>query len=272
MKKFAKIIALCAVPLAFLVAPSASAFASGGRHVHGTFTSPKAHFNTKPQAKFNTNQASLGTAPTCTAANLAAAQSIVEQKVTNRVNQLVALANRITDDTDIPASDASVLSGIVSTEQTGITDGGIDGLGAVVASATDCQQLLADASTMVDSFRVFAVVSPQVDLTALASTESTIASQLAALEPNIQAAIAGASSTTSNASTLQSDFSQLQADVLAAQTQIGQVTISQLLTQTPSDYPADQSLFGQDHADLSQAGSDLHSANLELRQILSDLT
>lgn len=269
MKKFGKIIVLCAVPLAFLAAPTASAFASGGRHVHATVHVAKSNpkFSSRPASKKLTF-----VAPACTSANLAAAQGIVEQKVTNRVNQLAALANRITDDTNIPSSEASVLSGIVSTEQTGITDGGIDGLGAVVASSTSCAQLLSDESTMIDSFRVFAVVSPQVDLTALASTESSIASQIAALEPNIQSAISASGSTSSNAGSLQSDFAQLQSDVTNAQAQIAQVSIADLLAQTPSDYPADQSLFGQDHTDLTTAGSDLHSANLELHQIMSDLT
>ena len=110
--------------------------------------------------------------PICTPARFQAGQQLVEQELSNRVTQLQTLGTRVSNTKAIPSADASTIVAIVSAEQTGITDGGIEGLRAVVASASTCAELISDAKTMVVQFWVYALVSPQVDLTAVASVES----------------------------------------------------------------------------------------------------
>ena len=70
--------------------------------------------------------------PFCSPATLGTAQQTLESALSNRVTQLQTLLTRVSNTKDIPSADASVLATIVSNEQTGLVDGGIEGLQAMV--------------------------------------------------------------------------------------------------------------------------------------------
>jgi hypothetical protein len=163
------------------------------------------------------------------------------------------------------------LYGIVFHEQTGIAGGGIKGLEPKVAKAPNCGALIADARTMVKDFWVYALVSPQVDLTAVASVESTIDAQLAALEPKIASAIDAAVQRGVDESAAQSAFSDLESKLAVAESSVSKVSITTLLAQQPADFPADLPMIVGYHNDVAAAGSNLGDVSSDLRSILSDL-
>jgi hypothetical protein len=179
---------------------------------------------------------------------------------------------RVSNTKDISSADSSALDTIISNEQTGIADGGISGLSSMVPDATTCREVITDARTMVLDFRVYALVSPQVDLTAVASTESTIVTQATALEPKIQAAITAAQGRGTDVSGVQQLYSDLQAKLTAAQSALGAVSISSLLAQVPSDYPGDATVLVGYHNDVVAVGTDLRGADEDLHSIVTDLT
>jgi hypothetical protein len=179
---------------------------------------------------------------------------------------------RVSNTKDVSSADASALDTIITNEQTDIADGGISGLESTVSDATTCLEVINDARTMVRDFRVYALVSPQVDLTAVASTESTVVTQATALEPKIQSAITAAQERGADVSGAQQAYSDLQAKLAAAQSAVGTVSISTLLAQVPSDYPGDATVLVGYHNDVVAAGTDLRSVDEDLQSIVTDLT
>jgi hypothetical protein len=198
--------------------------------------------------------------PVCTPTRLASAQTLVEQYLSNRATQLGILSTRISNTKSIPASDVSSLQSIVSNEQTTLEGGGIAGLETTVRSATTCLQVISDARTMIVDFRVFAVVSPQVDLTAVASLEQAIITKATALEPKIQSAITAAQQRGVNVYGAQTAYAGLASEIADAQNEVSQVSISSLIAQQPSSYPGDTATLVGYHEDVASAGVDLRAA------------
>ncbi len=128
----------------------------------------------------------------CKPSTLKVARTVVGNQLSDRVAELELLAARVSATKDIPSTDVPVLNGILMRELATIAGGGIKGLETAVAKAPTCASLLGDARTMLKDFWVYALVSPQVDLTAVASVESAIESQLIAIEPKINTAISDA--------------------------------------------------------------------------------
>jgi hypothetical protein len=235
--------------------------------------SPSAQAASKGHRKVKTPPTTTTTlAPgLCSALALQKAQQTVEQGLSNRLTQLQTLATRISDNKDIPAADASKLSSIVSTEKTGIIDGGITGLESKVHQATTCLEVGADERTMIDNFYVFGLVSPQVDLTAVTSAESTIVSQAEALEPKLGTAIDDASTHAPNLLGAQNAFSDLQTELTAASSDLSEVSLSKILSQVPSDYPADSSVLTGYYTNVVGAATALSAVGDDARTILTDL-
>jgi hypothetical protein len=203
---------------------------------------------------------SLESSPVCSPTGLTSAQTLVEQYLSNRATQLQILSTRISNTKSIPAADASTLQGIVSDEQTSLDGGGIAGLENTVKSATKCLQVISDAKTMVVDFRVYAVVSPQVDLTAVASVEQAIITKATSLEPKIQSAITAAQQSGVDVTTAQSAYQGLVSEISDAQNEVSQVSISNLIAQQPSSYPGDAATIVGYHEDVVAAGADLRAA------------
>jgi hypothetical protein len=209
--------------------------------------------------------------PLCSAATLGTAQQTLEAALSNRSTQLQTLLTRISNTKDIPSADASMLDTIVSDEQTGLVDGGIEGLEAMVPRATTCAELVSDAEAMVRDFWVYALTSPQVDLTSVASTESAIVTKATALEPQIQSAITSAEQRGVSVSGAEAADSDLQAKISTAATEVQAVSISTLLSQVPSDYPGDATMLVGYYNDVVATGADLRAAGEDLHAIVDDL-
>jgi hypothetical protein len=210
--------------------------------------------------------------PTCSPARLGEAKQLVEQYLSNRISQLGILSTRISNSKSIPPADASSLETIITNERTGIADGGLSGLQSMVAGATTCLQVVSYAEAMVEDFRVYALVSPQVDLVAVASAENAISAQATTYEPRIQEAITTAGEHGKSVGGAQSAYPNLVTDVSKSETKVGDVPISTLLAQVPSDYPVDASTLVGYHEDLVAAAADLRSADEAFQAIVSDLT
>jgi hypothetical protein len=204
--------------------------------------------------------AGLESNPICIPARLTSAQSLVEQYLSNRAIQLQTLSTRISNTQSIPASDASSLQSIVSNEQTGLENGGIAELETTVKSATTCLGVIADARTMVVDFRVYTVVSPQVDLTAIASVEQAIITKATGLEPKIQSAITSAKQRGVAVTAAETAYQSLASEITDAQNEVSQVSIASLIAQQPSSYPGDAATIVGYHEDLGDAAADLRAA------------
>ncbi len=207
----------------------------------------------------------------CKAATLRSARRLLEQELSTRATQLQYLAKRISGTKDIAAADVTRLNKIVWAEQTSTAGGGIKSLEPKVAKAPNCGALIADARIMVKDFWVYALVSPQVDLTAAASVESTIETQLISMEPKVNAAINAAIQRGTDESAAQATFSDLASRLGGAVSADKAISISTLLAQQPADFPGDLSMIGSYRNYMLTAAADLGDVSSDLRTILGDL-
>ncbi len=208
----------------------------------------------------------------CKAPALRTARFLLEVALSTRVTQLQTLGTRISDTSDISATELPKLKEIVSEELTGYASGGINGLEQKVAKAASCGELITDGKTMVKDFWVYALASPQVDLTAVTSVESTVDAQLVAIEPEVEASINAAIQRGADESQAQAEFSSLQSSLAASIRAVGAVSIPTLLSQQPSEFPGDLSLIVGYHQDVVAAGADLGDVSSDLRLILGTLS
>src|SRR5437870_177320 len=96
---------------------------------------------------------------TASAQDGTAAKRVVEAKIDLRLAQLDRLHSLVDASRDLTDGDRSALDTILENEKAGLTD-----LRADVDAATDLQTIANDAQSMIDDYRVFVVVTPQVHL------------------------------------------------------------------------------------------------------------
>jgi len=209
--------------------------------------------------------AAAGSSATCSPANLGAVQARVSLGLSNRVTQLGALSSAVAGAGDLSAADRATLTSDVASEQSGIA-----GLVAKLPGDTTCQAVIADGRAMVVDFRVYVVMTPQVHLTVSADTESALASKMAGLEPQLQAAIDAAEQAGRNGAAAQALFSEFEAQVAAA-TQASSGISAQVLAFTPASYPGSWATLRADRATLANGRGALRQADADLHKILNAL-
>lgn len=206
--------------------------------------------------------------PTCTRATVTTAQAFLSAQVANRVAQVQQLSAGLTGarGKHLTDSDRAALSADLSQ-----TLSGLQALEPQVQAATTCAALLADAATMVHSYWVYLLRTPQVDLTEVADTETDVSTRLQTLEPKVQAAIARAQRHGTDVAGAEQADSDLQAKVAAAASATSGVAAT-VLAQTPAGSPGNFSVLTSAQSSLATAGSDLQAAGTDLATIVADLT
>jgi hypothetical protein len=202
---------------------------------------------------------------TCTPTALTNLKNLAGVQLSDRVGQLGTLTQEVDANADLTPSDRSTLSSLLGNELPGIQT-----LQTQVSAATTCGAVLADAKAMVDNFRVYVVMTPQVHLTIAADTETTIAGQLANLEPVIQGAITAAQNAGHNVATAQAAFSDLETQVTTAQNDAGPIP-AQVLGFTPQSYPGCWGSFQADQDALQSGRAALRGAAKDLQTIIASL-
>jgi hypothetical protein len=196
---------------------------------------------------------------------LAAAQKIVEQDLANRTSQLGTLTTRVENAASITPGDQSTLETDLSDETSGIA-----ALSQKVPSDQTCLQVRTDAHAMVYDYRVFYVMTPQVDLTISADGESAVEAKLAGYEPRIAQAIANATKEGHPTGPEQAAFTNYQAKVSAAQQATGGLS-AEILAQAPAGAPGNRSVFFDAKAALANSRAQLAAAATDLRMIVAGL-
>lgn len=210
-------------------------------------------------------------ATTCAPATFSTAQQKLETALSDRATELTKLAGRVSQAKALPGSDATTLEGIITAEQTTVDGGGIAGLQAAVPGETTCADLAGTAKAMVQDFRVFALVAPQVDIAVCSSGSAAAVTKGTDAEPTISARIAAAGQRGVDTAGAQQAFADFEAQLSSASQALGQVDVQQVLAQVPSDYPGDRSMLTGDVSAMEQADTDLRSARADLRTIRRDL-
>ena len=148
---------------------------------------------------------------------------------------------------------------------------GIQGLIPQVQAATTCAEVGQAAHTMVWSYRVYLVMTPQTHLTIAADQETSLEATFVSLEPTLATAIQSAAATGQNVAAAQASYGDLVSKVTAAQSETNGVSAT-VLAQTPAGSPGNWGVFTTARGSLTAAAGDLESAHTDALAIESDLT
>jgi hypothetical protein len=107
------------------------------------------------------------------AAGLAKAKAAVTEGITDRLNDLARLQTALAGYKDVPDAARATLSQTLSSDVSGLT-----ALKAKVAGETTAAAVRADGKAMVDDYRVYLLMAPQVHLTHALGVENTVLARL----------------------------------------------------------------------------------------------
>jgi hypothetical protein len=205
--------------------------------------------------------------PLCTPAVFSQAQQRVEAALSARVTQLNALASAAGSTANhLTTGDRQTLSNDINT----VDLPGIQALQPQAQQATTCPQLRAVAHSMVFTYRVYMVMTPQTHLTIVADDESYVEGVFVNLESTIAQAIQNAQAHGKNTTAAQAAFTDLKNQVASAQSETAGQSAT-VLAQTPAGAPGNWQVFLGARTNLVNAHSDLHTAYTDAQQIRADL-
>lgn len=195
------------------------------------------------------------TAPTTTelAQRLATVIAKGNQEITRRQATLTTLEAKITGATHLTGSDKASLSSQVNVEAAGLT-----ALKAKLNSETTLDAAHADAKTILDGYRVYALIVPKIALIRTADSEQATAAQLTSLSEKLKTRITATNKSTDLQATLND---------LIAQAHTAQTTASAVETKVLSLQPTD---YNNDHAVLSGYRDQLKTAHTAIQASITD--
>lgn len=204
--------------------------------------------------------------PRCTPSDLPAAKSYVEGLLKDRVVRLERLTAQVGSARAVTASDKVQLDSLLANELTGI-----ESLEQQVPGDNTCAELVAHAETMVLTYRVYAVMTPQTELVVVSDTANVIASSVVEWEPRIQAAIDYQAAHGKDVAQAQQALDDLKTQLTDALASLNGVS-STVLAQTPAGYPGNHAVFVSARNSCATGFGDLGRARADLGTILSVLS
>jgi hypothetical protein len=208
--------------------------------------------------------ASLGFVPAAAAdptttnpATFAQLQATLEAQLAARQVQLTKLTAAVSASTTLSASDAAALQSSLSAETSNI-----DALVASVPTETTIAELRADQQAMFRDNRVFAVMTPQVNLTIAADTVDANAGKILAGDPTIEAALTARQSDDGYARAA-GLFAESTAHATVAQSAMTSQSAT-VLAQTAAGFPGNEHFFVQARIEILRGRIDLIRARADL--------
>lgn len=184
-----------------------------------------------------------------------------------RVQTLAKLRSSLSSDKTLSSKDRNALGILLGNETTGINQLLVQ-VQAANPQNTTIAQLRADATEMVDQYRVYLVMARQVHLTEAADAETAAETRIENREAKIQAAIARHG----NPADAAQAYTDLVAQVSHATQATGSANIPDVLAVTPQSYPGDEGPLTSARTALGQARTDLQAARGDLVTIRNVLT
>ena len=188
----------------------------------------------------------------------------VENALSVRASELTTLKQQVDSNKGLPTALQSELDTLLASDLSGIQS-----LQATVANSGDLATLQSAIDAMIDNYRVFSLVQPEVTDLLEAETQLGAAHKLGALETSLEAAIAADRSTKagSQLATLKTDYERLLTKVDSEDNAI----VTNLVSISPTAFSTALGALSSVKTALQGAASDLTSARQELRAILKDL-
>ena len=196
---------------------------------------------------------------------LEAARTACLTGIDNRITRLNQLTSKVSADKYLTDGHRSSLSGIVSHALDGMNT-----LRPQVQAATDAASLRTPCTAVVNDYRVYALVSPQVHLTRAADAAAHGITKLSDVDAKIDTAIASAAAAGKDVTTATADADAFTAAVAKVNTDIGGLADS-VLALTPADYNANHGALDAARAQAKAARTDAKAARTAGQTVRADL-
>jgi hypothetical protein len=203
-----------------------------------------------------------------TAADQAKVKLIINRgnsEIARRLSTLNALSAKVSSATKLSAADRASLSSEISTEVDGL-----NGLKTKLDADTTVSDAKTDAQSIIDGYRVYALIVPKVSLVKTADDQQVAEGKLSALSAKLQARITAAQTAGKNVTSLQTELASLNSKVSAAQA-ISSSIESAVVNLQPSDYNSNHSVLSGDRNQLKTAQSDIQGALSTATTIITNL-
>ena len=212
----------------------------------------------------STKAAAKGKADSAHATGLAAVQKLATARIQGRLSTLHALSLAVGDSKYLTSGEQGTLSKQISSDVSGLT-----ALDSKVAAATTVQDVRADEVAMVDDFRVYLLMAPQVRLTEGLAAESDAAATLQKAYVALSDLLAKQSG--GGTATQKSELADLQSQITAAQAAIGDEVASVLAIQPGPNASAIQSALAPAKSAVKTARADLVKARGDAQALRGSL-
>lgn len=187
------------------------------------------------------------------------------KEIDRRLSTLGTLTSKINSATKLTASDKADLSGEVSSETSGLM-----ALKSKLDAETTFAGAKADAQSIFNDYRVYALVVPKVELVKVADDQQVVEGKLTALAAKLQTRITTAKNSGKDVSGLQTSLNDMTAKVQAAWG-ISSSIENKVVGLQPSDYNSDHTLLSGDRDQLKTARQDNQAAFADAKNIVAGL-
>lgn len=195
-------------------------------------------------------------------------QTIISKGDTEITRRLATLNNansKLAAAAKLSSTDKTTLTNEINSEISGLT-----ALKTKLDAETSVAAARADAQSIFDDYRVYALVVPKAWLTKTADDQQVTESRLTTLSGKLQAAITKQQQAGKDVSALQTKLDDLNTQVQTAQT-VSAAIGSKVINLQPSDYNTDHGILSGDRDQLKAAQANLASAISDAKAIISGL-
>jgi len=202
------------------------------------------------------------------AANQARLARIISRgnaEINRRLATLKTLDAKIASATKLSAADAATLTATVNSDIANLT-----ALETKLDAETTVAGAIADAQSIINSYRVYALVVPQIYLVKTADDQQVAEGKLASLSGKISSRITAAQQKGTNVTALLAALAALNSKTAAAQG-ISSAIESSVIGLVPSDYNSNHSVLSGDGNQLKTAQAAIKAAIADAQSIISQL-
>lgn len=202
------------------------------------------------------------------AADQAKVQRIINRgnsEISRRLGTLNMLSSKINSAAKLSAADKASLSDEVTAEISGLTS-----LKASLAADTTVSAAQADAQSIINGYRVYALVGPKINLIRTADDQQVAEAKLSDLATKLQTRITAAKTAGKNVTSLQSGLDSMNSHISTAQGISSQIE-SSVINLQPSDYNTNHSVLSGDRDQLKTAQTNIQAAVAAAKTIINSL-
>lgn len=188
-----------------------------------------------------------------------------DQEIDRRIARLTTLNAKISNASKLTASDKTTLTSEVAAEINDLT-----ALKVKLDAETTPAAAGADAKSIIDDYRVYALIVPKVALVRVADDQQVVESRLVTAVNKLQTHVTAAKTAGKEVSDLQSKLDDAMAKIQAS-TATSSGIQSKVIALQPSDYNNDHTIVQGDYAQLMTARSSNKAALDELKSVRDSL-